>query len=73
MNRDANPNTSVPDRILRWRQVQPLVGLSRSTWWRMCREQSAPAPLRLSERCVGWSEGSILAFQASRVTAASTR
>ncbi len=70
MNCNTNTNTSGPDRILRWRQVQPLVGLSRTTWWRMCRERSAPAPLRLSDRCVGWSERSILAFQASRATAA---
>jgi predicted DNA-binding transcriptional regulator AlpA len=55
-----------PDRLLRWPQVQPLVGVSRTTWWRLTRSGDAPAPVRISPNCVGWMEGAIRDFLASR-------
>lgn len=56
------------DRILRWPDVQPLVGVSRTTWWRLVRSGAAPSPRRISPGCIGWMEGEIAAFQAARAT-----
>lgn len=55
-----------PDRCLRWPQVQPMVGVSRTTWWRLIKAGQAPAPVKISSNCVGWFEGSIRDFQTSR-------
>lgn len=55
-----------PEMCLRWPQVQPLVGVSRTTWWRMVKAGVAPPPIKLSENCVGWWENSIRDFQDSR-------
>jgi prophage regulatory protein len=57
-----------PEPVLRWPALQPLVGVSRTTWWRMVRAGQAPAPVRLSQSCVGWPESAIKAFQASRAS-----
>ncbi len=55
-----------PDRCLRWPEVQPLVGVSRTTWWRMIRAGDAPRARQISPNCVGWLAGDIAAFQAAR-------
>jgi len=41
-------------RVLRWPQVQRLVGLSKSTVWRMEREGNFPRRRQLAVRAVGW-------------------
>jgi len=59
-------SSAIPDRCLRWPQVQPLVGCSRTTWWRLIRNGTAPKPHRISAGCVGWMVSDIAAFQTSR-------
>ncbi len=54
-----------PQRCLRWPEVKKLVGVSRTTWWRMIKRGEAPAAHRLSANCVGWWEADITAFQAT--------
>jgi prophage regulatory protein len=44
------------DTILRLPAVQLRTGLSRSTIYARVKDQSFPAPVRLSARSVGWSE-----------------
>ena len=42
------------DRILRSEEVEELVGLARTTIWRMERRGEFPARLQLTARRVGW-------------------
>lgn len=41
-------------RLLRWSQVQQMVGLSKSTIWRMEREGQFPRRRLIGQRAVGW-------------------
>jgi predicted DNA-binding transcriptional regulator AlpA len=54
-----------PERFLRWPEVQALVGVSRTTWWRMIRAGAAPKGLHVSTNCVAWRASDIAAFQAA--------
>lgn len=45
--------------FLRLPQVLAVFPVSKSTFWAMIREKRAPAPVRLSKRCVAWSASSI--------------
>lgn len=47
------------DSILREAEVRLLTGLSRTTRWRMARQGTFPAPLRLSPGAVGWRASQI--------------
>lgn len=38
----------------RWRQLQPLLGISREKWRQLCMDGKAPKPTRLGERCTVW-------------------
>lgn len=51
--------------LLRLPQVLALVGVSKSTWWKLVREQRAPAAVKLSERCTCWRAADVAAFIAS--------
>jgi prophage regulatory protein len=53
-------------RILREREVKHVTGLSRVTRWRLERRGLFPQKVRLTERCVGWQEGEIMAWLKSR-------
>jgi prophage regulatory protein len=70
MHPNECPQLTAPDRCLRWPQVQPMVGVSRTTWWRLVKSGEAPAPVKISANCIGWMENSIREFQGSRVRAA---
>ena len=45
---------SLPDRILRTKEVQDITGLSRTTIWRMERKGDFPARVMLGENSIGW-------------------
>ncbi|WP_162252066.1 AlpA family phage regulatory protein [Brevundimonas sp. Root1423] len=53
-----------PDRLLNWRAVQALVGLSRSTVTRMGSD--FPAAVRVSPGRVAWHQTDIIAWVSSR-------
>ena len=57
-----NPTVS----ILRWRDVQPRVGISRSTAWRLQREGRFPRPVQLGRAAVGWRSDEIDAWISER-------
>ncbi|MCW8930998.1 MAG: AlpA family phage regulatory protein [Gammaproteobacteria bacterium] len=47
-------NNSLPDRILRSKEVQDMTGLSRTTIWRLERKGDFPARIVLGENSIGW-------------------
>ncbi len=53
-------------RILRAHEVQQIVGLSRSTLWRLERKGQFPARLSLGVGSVGWMESDIEAWVKTR-------
>ena len=54
------------DRLLPWKQVKDVVGLSRSTAWRLQRIGDFPEPVRISLNRVGWWESELTAWKAVR-------
>lgn len=48
--------------ILRRKEVEREVGLSRSTIYQRIKDGTFPAPIRLGERAVGWRVGDIDRF-----------
>ncbi len=54
------------DRLLPWKQVKDVVGLSRSTAWRLQRIGDFPEPVRISLNRVGWWESELTAWKESR-------
>jgi prophage regulatory protein len=48
------------DRILRLPKVLEITGLSRSTLYRKIERGEFPRQLKLSERCAGWRESSVV-------------
>ena len=57
------------DRILRRREVEARTGLARSTIYLYIAKNQFPAPVRLTERAVGWPESEITAWIESRAEA----
>ncbi|UIJ74291.1 AlpA family transcriptional regulator [Aurantimonas sp. HBX-1] len=56
------PSIQSSDCILSIRQVRAIVGLSRSTIWRLCRSGDFPNSITLSPGRVGWSEQAVRAW-----------
>jgi prophage regulatory protein len=50
------------DKILRCREVQEIIGLSRSTIYRMIGRGDFPPPQKLGLRAIGWSANEIFAW-----------
>ena len=50
---------SSPLQILRRKQVEEIVGLSRTTIYNLIAHQSFPAPFPLGPRAVGWRKSDI--------------
>lgn len=46
-------------KVMRRKQVQEAVGLSKSTLYAMIRAGDFPAPIRLGARAVGWLESEV--------------
>ena len=55
-------------RIYRRRDVEHLVGLSRSTIYAMMAAGTFPKPIKLGKRAVGWRESDVLDWVASRTS-----
>ncbi|TKF31282.1 helix-turn-helix transcriptional regulator [Enterovibrio norvegicus] len=54
------------NRILRVKEISELLGLSKSTIWRMRRDGLFPAPLKIGPRAVGWRESDVTDWIKSR-------
>ena len=57
-------------RLLRFKEVRELVGLSRSTIWRMEREGLFPLRKKISKNATAWLEEEIREWIATRKNAA---
>ncbi|HKL56181.1 MAG TPA: AlpA family transcriptional regulator [Roseovarius sp.] len=53
-------------KILRQKDVQDITGLSRSTIYRHINAGTFPAPVKLTERLIGWRDSTISEWMASR-------
>jgi predicted DNA-binding transcriptional regulator AlpA len=58
--------TRTHDRLLPWKTVKDLTGLSRTTAWRLQKAGDFPLPVGISPGRVGWRESEISAWSASR-------
>ena len=59
-------NNDAQDRIVRTQEVQQLIGLSRSTIWRLERKGDFPARLPLGTGSIGWLKSDIDAWMRNR-------
>ena len=50
----CRPPVAVADRILRWRDLEGVVGISRTTVATQEREGHFPRRVKLTDYCVGW-------------------
>ena len=62
----AKQSNDTQERILRAHEVQKIVGISRSTIWRMERKGQFPARLPLGTGSVGWLKSDIESWVNSR-------
>ena len=53
-------------RYLRWKEVEPSAGISRTTAWRLQRAGDFPRPYVISPGRVGYLEAEVDAWRASR-------
>ena len=60
--------TTQTDRMLRAPAVLELIGVSRTTLWRMIRRAEFPALLQLSPNTVGWPESLVTEWRAGLAT-----
>lgn len=58
---------SLEDRLLGWRRVKDMTGLSRSTAWRLQQTGDFPAPIRITTNRVAWKESDLLAWKAAKL------
>lgn len=55
------------DKILRCREVQQAIGLSRSTIYRMVERGDFPRPQKLGLRAIGWRQSAISDWMEARL------
>ncbi|MYM88441.1 AlpA family phage regulatory protein [Rugamonas sp. FT82W] len=60
-------------KVIRLAQVMVSTGLGRSTIYKYIALGKFPAPLKLSERCVGWLESEVQQWIQSRLDMRSVR
>ncbi|WP_297778642.1 AlpA family transcriptional regulator [uncultured Roseovarius sp.] len=58
------------DRILRFREVVEITGLSRATIYRMMDRGDFPKALKLSTKAIGWRESVIQSWIETRISSA---
>lgn len=58
--------TQQQERFLRFGAVAEMIGLSRSTIWRMEREGQFPKRVRIGAKSVAWRLSDLLAWMSTR-------
>ena len=53
-------------KIYRRREVESFAGMKRSALYDAISKGKFPKPVRVTDRCVGWLERDLLAWQAAR-------
>ncbi|TXY26553.1 AlpA family transcriptional regulator [Vibrio cholerae] len=55
-------------RLIRFREVLTITGLSRSSLYRFIEENQFPPQVQLGDRVVAWVEGEVQEWIAQRIT-----
>lgn len=55
------------DRLLRVAAVENIVGLKKSTIYKLVQQGIFPAPVRIGARASGWSESAVLRWVQERI------
>ncbi|EPU0490774.1 helix-turn-helix transcriptional regulator [Vibrio cholerae] len=55
-------------RLIRFREVLTMTGLSRSSLYRFIEENQFPLQVQLGDRAVAWVEGEVQEWIAQRIT-----
>lgn len=50
-------------RLLRVKEVEQELGISRTTIWRLVKAGAFPPPLRITSKAIAWRQSDILAWQ----------
>lgn len=50
-----------PNRLIRLPEVLSIIPVKKSTWWLWCKQNRAPAPIRLG-RCTCWRYSDVIAL-----------
>lgn len=56
------------DRLVRLPEVEGMIGLQKSTIYKMIAEGSFPKPIRLGTRTVAWPETAVLQWVQDRIS-----
>ena len=67
--KDLHPDSSTGLRILRRKEVEAIVGLSRSSIYELIARKQFPAPIKLGLRSVGWLRHEVVAWLEAQVLA----
>ncbi len=63
----TTPPAFQPDCLLRDRQIYPLLGISRAHFWKLVKQGTLPAPIKLSPNVTAWKSNDILDYLANLV------
>ena len=55
------------DRLIRLPQVEQLVGIKKSSIYRLMRANAFPRCVRLGHKCVAWPEAAVLQWVQDRI------
>ena len=55
------------DRLIRLQEVLRLVSVGKSTWYALMSQGLAPQCVRVTPRCVAWSEQAVLSWVQARI------
>lgn len=62
----TQPQTAIPDRLLRLEQVTDIVGLKKAMIYRLVRRGDFPKPYKPGGWSSRWSESEVLAWRADQ-------
>jgi prophage regulatory protein len=66
MYNNTNQQPKLPT-LLRWSQLEPKIGLSRSRVHALIAKGEFPRPIKLGERASAWVESEVLAWLEDRI------
>jgi len=58
-----------PEKFIRLRELQPLIGLKKASVYRKLRAGTFPRPIKIGDRAIAWRASDVAQWQASREAA----
>ena len=55
------------DRLIRLQEVLRIAGVGKSTWYSLAAQGLAPRCVKITPRCVAWSENAVLSWVQARL------